>query len=151
MKKPVLCLVALILMLVSASALATSGDEALITDTLRQAGIIEPVQLTQWGDTAACFAETDGVKRLVLLERHDGAWQIVIDNPTALIQEWDWPQLLLDSDNAIFWTYILSDTEIVWYHSYRNADGRWSPVDQFHGNSGFGEYTHISGTRPGTV
>ena len=42
MKKPVLCLVALILMLVSASALATSGDEALITDTLRQAGITEP-------------------------------------------------------------------------------------------------------------
>ena len=74
MKKPILCLAALILMLVSASALATGGDEALITDTLRQAGITEPVQLSQWGDTAACFTETDGVKRLVLLERHDGAW-----------------------------------------------------------------------------
>ena len=134
---------AFILMLFSASALAAGSDEALITDTLRQTGITEPIQLSQWGDTAACFAETDGVKRLILLERHDGAWQIEIDNPTALIQDRDWPQLLLDSDNAVFWTYILSDTEIVWYHSYRNADGRWSPVDQFHGNSGFGEYTHI--------
>ncbi|MBR7173246.1 MAG: hypothetical protein IKD50_02305 [Clostridia bacterium] len=93
MKKPFLCLVALILMLFSASALAAGSDEALITDTLRQAGITEPVQLTQWGDTAACFAETDGVKRLVVLKRHDGAWQIMIDNPTALIQKWDWPEL----------------------------------------------------------
>ena len=102
MKKLILCLVTLILMLFSASALAASSGEALITDTLRRAGITEPVQLTQWGDTAACFAETDGVKRLVILERHDGSWQIMIDNPAALIQEWDWPELLLDSDNAIF-------------------------------------------------
>ena len=80
MKKTVCCLVALMLMLFSASALATSGDEVMITDTLRQAGITEPVQLSQWGDTAVCFAEKDGVKRLVLLERHGGAWQIVIDN-----------------------------------------------------------------------
>lgn len=101
MKKPFLCLVALILMLFSASALAAGSDEALITDTLRQAGITEPVQLTQWGDSAACFAETDGVKRLILLERHDGVWQIVIDNPTALIQEWDWPELYSDTDTAI--------------------------------------------------
>ena len=77
---------AFILMLFSASALEAGSDEALITDTLRQTGITEPIQLSQWGDTAACFAETDGVKRLILLERHDGAWQIEIDNPTALIQ-----------------------------------------------------------------
>ena len=101
MKKPFLCLVALILMLLSSTALAAGSDEALITDTLRQAGITEPVQLSQWGDTAACFAETDGVKRLILLERHDGAWQIVIDNPTALIQEWDWPELYSATDTAI--------------------------------------------------
>ena len=50
MKKPILCLVALILMLLSSTALAAGSDEALITDTLRQAGITAPVQLTQWGD-----------------------------------------------------------------------------------------------------
>ena len=38
MKKPILCLVALILMLLSSTALAAGSDEALITDTLRQAG-----------------------------------------------------------------------------------------------------------------
>ena len=74
----------LILMLVNASALAANGDEALITDTLRQAGITEPVQLSQWGDTAACFAGTDGVKRLILLERHDGTY--IISMPSARIQ-----------------------------------------------------------------
>ena len=72
-------------------ALASTNDEDKIKSSLNNAGISQPVQLSQWGDTAACFVETDGVKRLVLLERHDGAWQIVIDNPTALIQEWDWP------------------------------------------------------------
>ena len=146
MKKLILCIVALILILYGASALAAGSDEALITDTLRQAGITEPVQLSQWGDTAACFAETNGVKRLILLERHDGAWQIVIDNPTALIQDRDWPQLLLDSDNAVFWTYILSDQEIVRYHSSRNADGTWSPVDQYFSDSGYGAYAHIWST-----
>ena len=137
---------AFILMLFSASALAAGSDEALITDTLRQTGITEPIQLSQWGDTAACFAETDGVKRLILLERHDGAWQIEIDNPTALIQDRDWPQLLLDSDNAVFWTYILSDTEIVRYHSSRGTDGTWGLVDQYTASSGYGEYTHVWST-----
>ncbi len=146
MKRTILCLVALILMLCSASAWAASSDEALITDILRQADITQPVQLSQWGDTAACFAETDGIKRLILLERHNGAWQIVIDNPTALIQGADWPELYLDSDQSIYWTYILSEQVIVRYHSYRNADGRWSPVDQFHGDSGYGEFTFIWNT-----
>ena len=139
MKKPILCLVALILMLVSASALATSGDEALITDTLRQAGITEPVQLTQWGDTAACFAETDGVKRLVVLERHDGAWQIVIDNPTALIQEWDWPELYSDTDTAIYWEYKSFDGKTAMVFSSWREAGVWGQVEaQIAGNEAAG-------------
>ena len=48
MKKPILCLVALILMLFSASALAADSDEALITDTLRQAGITESDLIGAW-------------------------------------------------------------------------------------------------------
>ena len=127
-------------------ALASTNDEAKIKSTLNNAGISQPVQFSQWGDTAACFAETDGVKRLILLERHDGAWQIVIDNPTALIQEWDWPELLLDSDNAIFWTYMPWDTEIVRYHSSRGADGTWGLVDQYTAGSGYGEYTRVWST-----
>ena len=146
LKKTILCFTALLLMLFAASVLADDGDEAKITDTLRQAGITQPVQLSQWGDTAACFSEKDGAKRLVVLERRDGAWQIVIDNPTALLQGYDWPQLWLDSDNAVFWTYIRSGTEMVRYHSSRNADGIWGMVDQYASDSGFGDYTYVWST-----
>ena len=139
MKKPFLCLVALILMLFSASALAAGSDEALITDTLRQAGITEPVQLTQWGDSAACFAETDGVKRLILLERHDGVWQIVIDNPTALIQEWDWPELYSDTDTAIYWEYNNFDGKTAMVFSSWREAGVWGQVEaQIAGNEAAG-------------
>ena len=146
MKKIILCGFALMLVLISASALAAAGEDAQITETLYQAGITQLTRLSQWGDTAACFAETDGIKRLILLERHDGVWQIVIDNPKALIQNRDWPELLLDSDNAVFWTYILSDTEMVRYHSSRGADGRWGLVDQYTADSGVSETTHVWST-----
>ena len=135
-------------MLFSAYAIAEDQGGPQIADALCQAGITEPVQISQWGDTAACFADPDGVKRLVVLERHDGIWQIEIDNPTALMQDRDWPELLLDSDNAVFWTYTLtaSGNEIVRYHSSRNADGTWGMVDQFTADSGFGEYTRVWST-----
>jgi len=132
--------------LFSAFAIAENQDQTQIADALRQAGITEPEQLSQWGETAACFAETDGVKRLVILEQHNGAWQIIINNPTALIQERDWPELLLDSDNAVFWTYLYADTEIVRYHSSRSADGTWGLVDQYVADSSFGEYTYVWNT-----
>ena len=139
MKKPILCLFALILMLFSASALAAGGDEALITDTLHRAGITEPVQLTQWGDTAACFTETDGVKRLILLERYDGAWQVVIDNPTALIQEWDWPKLYSDTDTAIYWEYSNFDGKTAMVFSSWREAGVWGHVEvQIAGNEAAG-------------
>ena len=70
----------------------------------------------------------------------------MINNPTALIQEWEWPELLLDSGNAIFWTYIRWDTEIVRYHSSRGTDGTWGLVDQYTASSGYGEYTHVWST-----
>ncbi len=146
MNKPLFVVLLCGMLLFSASAFAEERDSSRITDALLKAGISEPVQLSQWGDTAACFAETDGVKRLVLLEQLDGAWQIVIDNPTALIRGRDWPELWLDSDNAVFWTYTLSGQEVVRYHSARYADGTWGPVDQFFGDSGYGAHTHIWNT-----
>ena len=146
MNKPLLVILLCVVMLFSASAIAENQDRTQITDALLQAGISEPVQLSQWGDTAACFAETDGTKRLILLEKREGEWQIVIDNPTALIRNADWPELVLDSDNAVFWTYTLSDTEIVRYHSSRDANGTWGPVDQYYADSGYGDYTHAWST-----
>lgn len=133
MRKLFVILITLLLTSLCAVSVAENVDTN-ITTALNTAGIRNPVQLSQWGDTAACFAKTDGVKHLIVLERHDDGWKIVIDNPAALIQEWDWPELLLDSDNAIFWTYSRSK-EIVRYHSTRNNDGIWGKVDQFDSES----------------
>jgi len=146
MKKALFITLMCAVLFFSAFAVAENQDGTQITDILKKAGITQPVQLSQWGDTAACFAETDGIKRLIVLERHDSMWQIVINNPTALIQDRDWPELLLDTDNAVFWTYMLSETEMVRYHSTRSDDGRWGLVDQYTSDSGFGEYTHVWST-----
>lgn len=134
------------LLAVTLSVASFAEETTDITTLLDTAGIQNPIQLSQWGDTAACFTETDGVKRLIVLEKHDGVWQIVIDNPTALIQNFDFPKIWMDSDNAIFWTYILSDQEILRYHSTKNADGSWGPVDQYYADNGYGDYTHALST-----
>ena len=68
MKKPLLCVLAFLLIM-GISAWTEAENTSQITDALRQAGVSEPVQLSQWGDTAACFAETGGVKRLIILEK----------------------------------------------------------------------------------
>ena len=145
MKKHFTIILTVIMILIrSAAAFAEIRED--VYAALEGAGLHDPVQFAQWGDTAACFTESDGVKRLIVLEKRNGSWYIVIDNPTALIQSRNWPELLLDSDNAIFWTYTLSDEMIVRYHSSRSADGTWGLVDQYTADSGFGEYTHVWST-----
>lgn len=144
MKKSLMLLVMLLTVTLCVVSFAEETTE--MTILLDTAGIQNPVRLSQWGDTAACFAETDGIKRLIVLEKKDAGWQIVINNPTALIQDYGWPELYLDSDQSICWTYIRPEQTVVRYHSYRNADGRWGPVDQFYIDSGYGEFTHIWST-----
>ena len=126
------CLIAL-LCCMTAAAPAEESLKAEIAAVLSA----EPVQLQVWGVTAACFAEENGVRRLVILEKQNGAWQITIDNPTALIQGADWPELLLDSDNAVFWTYRMTEQETLRYHSVRGADGIWGPVDEYCTDGGY--------------
>ena len=145
MKKAFMILVMLLMVTLSMFSFAEDTTTGII-NVLDTAGIQNPIQLSQWGDTAACFAKTDGVKRLIVLEKQNNGWQIVVNNPTALMQDRDLPQLLLDSDNAVFWTYTLSEQEIVRYHASRSTDGTWSPVDQYFSDSGFGEYTYVWST-----
>ena len=145
-KRKFFLLILAVMALMVTFATAETEDNAKIADALQEAEISQPVQLSQWGDTAVCFAETNGSKRLIVLEKRNSVWQIVINNPAALIQGYDWPKLWLDSDNAVFWTYTLSEQVIVRYHSTRNADGTWSAVDQYFSDSGFGDYTHVWST-----
>lgn len=57
------------------------------------------------GDTAAAVMHGDGRRMLLIAEKQDGAWRIVIDNPTALDPDRPCPSLLMDSDIALYWTY----------------------------------------------
>ena len=137
----------LVLMNVMLGTICSAEDMTTdITAALSDAGFHQPIQLQLWGDTAACFAEQNGTKTLIVIENRDGCWEITINNPTALFQNTDWPELRVDTDNAIFWTYHLSDQEILRYHSTKNVDGSWGPVDQFHNDGGYGEFTHIWNT-----
>ena len=146
MKQMIRLGILVLMMLVSVCALAEKAEQEQIKEVLLQSGVSQPVQLSVWGDTAACFAETEGNRRLMVLEKREGEWQTVIDNPAALFQDADWPQLLLDSDNAIYWTYTLQDQETVRYHSTRD-DGVWGVVDQEVFDSSYGEKTYIWNTR----
>lgn len=143
MKK--LFLFILVFLPILCGAIATA-EEAEITAVLQRAGVSQPVQLGVWGDTAACFAETDRAKRLILLEKQEGAWRVTVDNPTALLPDYDWPELWLDSDGAIYWTYILPDQQVLRYHSARTADGSWGPVDQYFADSSLGHVTYERNT-----
>ena len=73
MKKPILCLVALILMLLSSTALAAGSDEALITDTLRQAGITEEIVSMQTKLDLAGIPEED-LKNIIIA--YEPVWAI---------------------------------------------------------------------------
>ena len=124
---PILVLTIIMLCAVCSAEDITAGITAVLSD----AGLNNPIQLQTWGDTAVCFIEQNGTKNLIVLENKSGRWEITVNNPTALIQNADWPELNVDSDNAIFWTYHLSDQEILRYHSTKNADGIWGSVDQY--------------------
>ena len=139
---PILVITIIMLCAVCSAEDITAGITAVLSD----AGLNNPIQLQTWGDTAVCFIEQNGTKNLIVLENKSGRWEITVNNPTALIQNADWPELNVDSDNAIFWTYHLSDQEILRYHSTKNADGIWGSVDQYYADSGYGDYTHAWST-----
>ena len=40
-----------------------------------------------WGDTAAAVMEGGGRRLLLVAEKQDGAWRVLIDNPNALPAE----------------------------------------------------------------
>ena len=136
MKKWMFCL--LLTLLCATAALA---DTESIEAALLQAGLSQPVQLQQSGHVAACFAEAEDVQRLVVLEQREGGWQLVVNNPAALIPAEALPSLGLENGDAIYWTYPLENASLH-FHSARGADGAWGPVDVRVLVSGYGDYTH---------
>ena len=127
MRKKLFCSLLCLLCLILFSAGAEMQDESAIKETLHLAGLEQLTQLSQWDDTAACFAEKDGRKTLCVLDKQNGSWQLVVMNPNALRQDWDYPSLLLDSDQAVFWAYQQNDMGFGFMCS-RDQDGNWGNV-----------------------
>lgn len=82
----------------------------------------------EWGDAAAAVMEGGGRRLLLVAERQDGAWRIVIDNAHALDPDGPCPTLFLDSDIALYWT----DQEDGKTFSCFRKDGVWGDVALTH-------------------
>jgi len=85
----------------------------------------EAIAQDMWGNTAAAVMAMEEKRVLCVAENIGGTWQLTVENPTALRQG-ETPQLLLDSDNAIFWRYDEDDGATTTYHCTR--DGAWGEV-----------------------
>lgn len=79
-----------------------------------------------WGDTAAAVMEGEGQRALLVAEKQDGAWRIVIDNPNALDPDAPCPSLLMDTDTALYWT-VQDGSASAMFSCFRQS-GAWGHV-----------------------
>ena len=120
-------LMAGLLALLCALATAALGEDADAVFRAAHPGYAIAAQDT-WGDTAAAVMEGGGRRLLLVAERQDGAWRIVIDNAHALDPDGPCPTLFLDSDIALYWT----DQEDGKTFSCFRKDGVWGDVALTH-------------------
>lgn len=82
------------------------------------------------GDTAAAILTQGAESNLCIAERVNGAWTLTIDNPKALLDhEARNYELLVDTDNAVYWHCQPWDTQ-EWYGATKE-NGTWqmtSPI-----------------------
>lgn len=107
------------------SACAAQGESELLAACLGQRyPDFTEAAYAEWGNTAAAVFVHNGQKILCLLENTNGQWQITVDNPNALDQTKELPSLLLDSDQALYWSY--AEYPETTYSSYRETGGVWA-------------------------
>lgn len=124
------CVIILLCMLIADGIVqAENVNDEQVLASLTSNGILQPEQMQIWDHTAASFGIQDGQKTLCVLEKQGDRWEVVISNPKALRQEEDFPTLVLDSDNALYWTYLYPD-KVVRFHAERSGDGVWGCVDE---------------------
>lgn len=125
MKRFALLLSLLLCVLALPSACATQGESELLAACLGQRyPDFTEAAYAEWGNTAAAVFVHNGQKILCLLENTNGQWQITVDNPNALDQDAPLPSLLLDSDQALYWSY--AEYPETTYSSYRETGGVWA-------------------------
>lgn len=79
-----------------------------------------------WGGTAAAVMAMGEERILCVAEKKDDAWVLAVDNPHAL-RRGETPDLLMDTDISLFWSYQDGNGVKTEYFASRNAEG-WGPV-----------------------
>lgn len=89
-------------------------------------------EMDRCGESAAAVMSRDQEHILcVARQGEDGVWRMLVDNPSALRQgTQSAPRLLMDTDNALFWTY-RGENETDTFSSIRNGDV-WGGVGLIH-------------------
>lgn len=127
MKKHPVCfalLAALLVLLLGCAAaedVLSPGAEACLRAALPGADVS---LVHQCGNTAAAVLIKDGTQTLCIAEQKEGAWEAVIVNGAALRQDDPVTDLLLDTDDSLFWTYNSGGPITDRYHAQR-IDGQW--------------------------
>lgn len=139
MRKFSLFLLTLLVCLAVCAAALASAEDAVRT----RYPDAQNLQLQTWGDTAAAVLTSGSTHVLCVLERDGGQWQWRVDNPTALLQDRALPDLLLDCDIALYWSYDSDDLSLS-FSASRELDG-WGyvaqNVQQFHQSAGLWHFT----------
>lgn len=84
------------------------------------------IQSDRCDPAAAAVVSDDGTQVLCLAEKQDGEWKLVVSNPAALRQDAPVSSLLLDTDEALFWSYHGENVASTLYAARRN--GTWKVV-----------------------
>lgn len=124
MKRMLIWLAALLLWNLTGAAASAAPEECL----WERYPNAQDVSLQQWGDTAAAVLTADGTHVLCVMEKHSGQWTLTVDNAAALLQHEPLPQLLLDSDSALYW-YYADGLQKLSFSAFRGENG-WGQVTQ---------------------
>lgn len=126
MKRLLLALI--LLTLAFLPALAEDTENAAILSALQESCPgLQTAVTDSWGNAAAAVFEYEGAKILCILEKTEGEWRVTIQNPHVLVQEEPLPALLMDTDDALFWTYDAYPRVV---YSVHKSGGVWGGIIQ---------------------
>jgi len=142
MKRFTLVLLVLLMILAGACAEETLPQEVIALLEREYPGCTI-VQSGRWDPTAAAVISVNGTQALCVAEKMDGEWKLVVNNSAALRQDAAVSSLLLDTDDALFWSYHGESRSSTFYAMRRN--GTWKVVcaqdSETYPNGNVGEYT----------
>lgn len=129
--RKLLAVLGVLLALCSVAWAAPAEDAALLPMQEAYPGW-DVLSSSQWGDAAAAVLGQGDSRVLCLMERVNGAWQLVLANPNAL-RPGETPSILMDTDNALFWSY---DQGSLHYSSFKE-NGVWGMPTRMYIASGY--------------